>query len=361
VVLVLAPSRAIGETPREVRVVVAGDGVAALEAIVRERLGNAGASANVRRERSVDPYALMVPPPAEVGVLAHVWIDFSQKGRVVMLLLDASVERGLLRYVSRAAGDEVAREEIGHVLQTAVEALMAGERIGLTREQLGLPPPPAPPPVSVHPDPPKPVVRILPAPDPQSAPELHRAGPEPRERWWIRSGIDYEVGTFAEVAPVVHGPGVALETLRGRDGAPWMWGLRLSGQWRLPVDAHAQTFVVRLQGWAVRAQATFTYALGRDWAVLSALGGGFDLTRVLPRATTRADSTLAPPDTALFPTMRGAVGFAHTGPVRLSLWLACDVGLGGVHYEYLSRDHVRARLFDPYPVRPGLTFEVGTP
>jgi hypothetical protein len=319
----LATFRAVGAEPARVIVVMGGGDTARLEKVVNERLRNAGAHAEIRTSPSVDPRALRMVPTPEPGVLAHVWIDFSQRDEAFVLILDAKVERGLGRSISRASGDEVAREEVGHVVQTAVEELMAGEPIGRPREELGL---------EGRPTDPRP--KPTPRPIPRDAPSSPT--PPSGAHWRVRSTVGYEISAFTSAAPVIQGPRGSFEIVGHSASSPLIWGLRASAQWRFPVEAHVSPFVVRLAGGALRAEGLVEYALGGAWSFGAALGGGVDVIRVLPHSAIESEAMIAPPTTVVAPMGRASIGLTKSGRFRWALWFVCDFDVSAVHYDYFT-------------------------
>src|SRR5436189_68309 len=102
------------------------------------------------RVASASLLAVVVVVFVVVVAFARVWIDARDPARTTLYLADGAWERVLVRTVATPqALDEVAREEIGHIVQDAVAALRAGLHIGFTtrdeaRASLRLAPLPAP-------------------------------------------------------------------------------------------------------------------------------------------------------------------------------------------------------------------------
>lgn len=100
------------------------------------------------RVDAIDPRTVVYAPEDPAPALARVWIERG-RDRVTIFLADATWERILVRHVPAIELDEAAREQVAQIVRAAVEALLEGARIGMTREEareaLDLPPPPPPP------------------------------------------------------------------------------------------------------------------------------------------------------------------------------------------------------------------------
>jgi hypothetical protein len=335
----------------DVVVVVAGGGQDLLS-VVAERVADAGGNPRITHADAIDFVAALTPPTTATvtPALAHVWLDFSDPERVTVLLLDQRFERGLVRYASRARGDEIAREEVGLMLEVAVRALRGGARIGLAREELlekaGVAHTPAP-----APSPPEPKL-------PKNAPPV-----EASPVWRPRLAATYAVDAFASTgAPVTHGPGLVFDVARPVVGGGVEIGGRLAAQARLPVDVRATPFTFGVEYWSLRVQASMGVALGpaRRFWFQAATGAGLDIVHVVPESSTDRAGSLAASSDAVFPVARLGVGVAYRSVVRIAFWLTLDVDLKSVEYTYTAGTTPVA-LFAPFPARPGVTFELGTP
>jgi hypothetical protein len=68
-------------------------------------------------------------------LLARVWIDLSDANFAGIFIASAASGRFIVRFLPLTAGyDEVARESVAHVIESAVDALLAGADIGVSRE-----------------------------------------------------------------------------------------------------------------------------------------------------------------------------------------------------------------------------------
>lgn len=112
----------------------------ALEAVVTDLLGELGVPVCVGPRRRVARRAIVNPRPAAATRLARVWIH-RVGGIAEVWIVDGPWERVLTRRVElrRRRFDAVAREEIGQIVYSAAEALLAGLRIGVARQEVELP------------------------------------------------------------------------------------------------------------------------------------------------------------------------------------------------------------------------------
>jgi hypothetical protein len=311
-------------------VVVAPQTDPALDAVVRERVAAAGASLELEHAPVVAPLEALASAKLPAA-LAHVWIDFT-KSPAVLVLLDAKLERGLLRRASRARGDEIAREEIGHVLETAIEGLLAGMTIGIDREDLlGRPP----------------------SKKTTSEAAIARSTPmplEPASPWHVRSGGLYGIDAFG-AGTAIHGPGVTLDVLH-RIGL----GGRILAQARFPAQIAVSPITLRLESWAVRGGALGVLRFGA-WSLEALLGAGFDVEHVVPTAT--SSGGIARSSLRVSPLLRASIALAFGAP-RVALAFGLDVDLGNTAFESASGP-MRATLFSSNVARPGVVVEIGTP
>jgi hypothetical protein len=122
------------------------DAARATEAALAELLGRLGARLCVQPPARPASSAIIDAPPSPSPALARVWIDVIPT-RATVMLVDGPWERVLIRHVALpSAFDEVAREEVVHIVHSAIEALKAGRPIGSTLAA----PTPAPVPEPEH-------------------------------------------------------------------------------------------------------------------------------------------------------------------------------------------------------------------
>ena len=266
----------------------------------------------------------------------RVWLDFSDATRSTLYIHDLARDRVLVRKVDHADGmSEIAREELGHILQSSIEGLLAGAEIGLPRSEV-LPSAPR-----------QPVDRAAPA-------EPERGRPN----WQISA--HYEVELLSEEVLVTHGPLVAL-SLRGPMLGQEL-GIVVSAQYRQPLHATTNELGARLEGAALRALGTIDLGLSTDVGLRLGLGGGADLVEVRPEAQGEDSLELAEPKLVAVGVGRAVVGLEFRLSRSAALWtqFVCDIDPTATRYVFArsSGEHV---VLYPFPVRPSLSLGLGFP
>ncbi|MFO0571916.1 MAG: hypothetical protein U0263_40200 [Polyangiaceae bacterium] len=125
-----------------------------MEHALAEPLGRLAVNVRSSRADAVDPKSVIDPSADRSDAFVRVWVDVSASDHVTLYFVDAAWERILVRHVPTPnALDEVEREEIAQIVRSAVEALLGGAKLGITRDEARaelLPKPshesPAPPP-----------------------------------------------------------------------------------------------------------------------------------------------------------------------------------------------------------------------
>jgi hypothetical protein len=327
----------------EIRVASAdADEVRQLEAVLRDVLRNRPIEASVSSTPLFQPAEVLSarPDSGSREVLGRTWIDLSAIPAPVIYFVDPRWQRVLVRRLPESAGRsrELAREAIGQVVLGAVEALLAGEPIGVPVDQaaaLVSPPPPA--------------VEALPSPASGS------------RRLRLDAGLMYEAQLYSEAVTLVQGPAIGVGAGMQPGESALILGLRLSLQARLPFGTESGPVGLRLHGGAVRLLATAEHPLGGKLAIRYLAGGGLDLSRVQARGG--ADAVwLAPEKYLLVPVVRAAAELrAHLSRMfALSFLLLADLDTSATRFvvEGGAEDVV---LLRPFTVRPGIGLAVTTP
>ena len=258
--------------------------------------------------------------------LAHVYVDL-REAPLLVYIADQGHERVLIRRVVLPASfDEAAREEVGAIVASAIDALCAGGTIGIVRAQAQLDPPPAPvAPPSLPPPPTDPPPVIV------------------ARRW---SG-----GLLARYRAMAWAPARMQHTLelggvlRRRVGlvdpqlALWVGGITPTAVTRAPGAA-------RLAGASVRAELGAVTLLSPRWSQLVAAGGGVDLLRGA------GERPIVVPMVQASLGLRAAIGRGVF--VELQAHVAVDL------VDTRVLDSVSGRvLLDPWRVRPGISLTFG--
>lgn len=294
---------------------------ARLEAVAREVLQPLDVQLEVRRVPRVDVADLRRVSPE--AYFARVWIALSA-GSARLYLEHGESDRLLVRDVPGDPNNpELVREELGHILQAAVEGLKAGEEVGEPRQTA--------------------LAQVAPEP-PAAAPreEPKAAAPEPKRRSPWRIGARYEARWLGDGARFEDGPGVQL-ALSGRLGA------ELGGYYRRPLRVAREPVGARLETISLRVLVTF-----EPWPWLAVGAGlGADLVRVTPLSAAEPSVELADAQWLKLAlgrvqgTLRRRVGRY----LELQLSAGVDVDASGVRYVF-QRPAGDVTVLNPSPFRP---------
>jgi hypothetical protein len=260
------------------------------------------------------------------GVAA--WIDWSPPGEVRLYFRDAGIDRFFIRSLPLGSGvDEIAKEEIAHVVSNAVRALSQGRGETLTRSEARQ---------ALHLQPP-----VEEEPAPQPAP--------------LRFSISALAGAqvFAASPPVVGRATLSFALSRGprwkRDkGAFGAWldlGYQMPGRYRgSAVGADVQ---------AAGARAGVLWEIERSVLLRIGLGAGADRFDYRPQGDSD-HVTLAAASSFAVPVLTFWLGM----DLRLLDWLALtsrisvDAALAKVHFDLHDSSGGTTRVLAPYPVLP---------
>ncbi|MBK7582979.1 MAG: hypothetical protein IPI67_22635 [Myxococcales bacterium] len=344
VLLAFLPARA--DERGAVELVLGGpsERVQPVEVSLSELLGRLPVAVRITRSSAIEPRSV-VEPGGEAGAAAiRVWVDLSGSSLATLYFTDAAWERILIRRVALTRElDEVEREEIAQIVRSAVEALLGGAKIGISRdaaraELLRQPvespevrPPAREVPVELSPPPPAP--------------------PHADSEWNLSPGAFYEAQVYR--TSLWQGPGLSLD-LATRSALAF--GGVLSLQYRAPIVIEGEALGARLSAAALRALGEVALQTGSA-RLGAAVGPGLDLTYVEP---VRAADRGSPGDASFdaVPVLRLRLGAAWLLPsVELGL-------LGGVDADWVQVRHVAVRdggeytVFSAPRVRPFLALAV---
>jgi hypothetical protein len=323
------------------------DEAAKLEAVAGELLERLAMRVELRRVARIDVREIRQPLRREPAYFARVWIAFSKTGKARLYLEHSARDRVLLRDVTDDSHNpELVREELGHILQTAVDGLKAGEEIGEPRgealkqvdaEEAAAAPreqPTAAPPAKARPEP-----------------------PAPRQRSW-RFGPRYELvwlgdGYFED------GPGAVFGA--ALPASP-RFGLELSGFFRRPIKIDATPVGARLQSLAVDALLSFEAWRGARARLRLAAGVEADFVRVSPFAASGQDVQLANSHWLKLALGRLTLTYAHDigNFMAVEVTAGAELDPGGTRYVFQRRAGT-ADVLSPWPARPLLSLGATVP
>jgi hypothetical protein len=323
------------------------DEAAKLEAVARELLERLAMRVELRRVARIDVREIRQPLRREPAYFARVWIAFSKTGKARLYLEHSARDRVLLRDVTDDAHNpELVREELGHILQAAVDGLKAGEEIGEPRGE---------------------ALKQVDAEEAATTPRAGPAGaaqakappppPQPR-RHALRFGPRYELvwlgdGYFEDGPGAVFG--AALPTVP-------RFGLELSGWFRRPIKVDSTPVGARLQSLAVDALLTFEAWRGARARIRLAAGAEADFVRVSPFAATGQAVQLAESHWLKLALGRLAVTYAHDVGhfMDVEVTLGAELDPAGTRYVFQRRAGT-ANVLSPWPVRPLLSLGATVP
>ena len=240
---------------------------------------------SLRTVDAIDPFSIVNPASAPAPALARVFIDAKRGDLALLYLVDAPWQRVLVRRVPLAHGlDEVAREELAHIVESSVQAMAAGGQIGITRAEastdLGVPivrnEPTVTPEVGVGAKPVANAAQPLP-PDVAKLPDQARALSRPR-KLELRVGAGWGFASWTPDLPV-HGPELRLDLSAGRRLS---WGGALSAQYRLRRELRAEPAGVASEGLGLRLLARMRYRSEPRLGFVAEAGGGLDYEHFEP-------------------------------------------------------------------------------
>lgn len=335
------------EVARRVEVSVAGDRetTAALESGLLELSERQGLELDWSTRSAVHPKDVLRVEARDAALLARIWLDVRSSDRAVLYIADTTHDRFLLRVVPLEAGyDEVARESLGNIVESAIDALLAGAEFGVSREALE---------AQVEQE----LAATEPAPSPERPAESPRETPsspliEPRanESPWLPSGfVGYRVEFAKRTELLRHGPELGVIVWQRVNTLGAFVGV--SGGYRMPSVWTGEGVELELQG----AGGRLAFGLGSrrqasSWRV--GVVAGLEATRVETRVS---DSTLSArdPDWQRAPV----VGAFASGELRVYRSWGLLLGAGaeydpmGHHFDVL-RGGRTAPVFEPWLLRP---------
>lgn len=326
---------------RSVEVVLLGGGkdTGSLVDTVRELLGRLGLVVNVHAVNADDDAAKVLRGAS----VARIIVDLRGTDETV-LTVDGREGGPARRKVRRDPSPPVAREELAHAIQSAIEAqlLIDGDR-------------PPPPPV-VPPPPPVATVEsegpIAVTFPPPPAPHDTKPPPPTHASWGLDVTPLGGAGLFAsEVPPVaVFGGEIGFASRRGL-GPSGSIGVRAN----LPFEAESNS--VSAHGSVIALRALGGIEIVRaSWIVLGAVGGvGMDVISVDPRSRTLPPNVLGSSSTRVDPILSLAVrvSFPIVSSVALTAMLGGDVDLTARRYV-VDVGGTQDVALSPWRVRPTL-------
>jgi hypothetical protein len=270
------------------------------------------------------------------AAVARAWIDLREPGQVTLYLTGDHQDRVLVRQVPLVRNlDEVAREEIAHIVEAAVDELLLGGQIGVEKKH-----------------------------DQDLPPTVKLPPPLPEPPLRLDIGFGYAAqGWHLERAPL-HGPAgfVSLAKTTG----PWRPGAWLSAEVRFPVTVKQDDNPVQMtlnQG-AVRLLFTADRSLSSRWIVRGGIGGGFDWINVVLPSPSESSNIEFLGGTRVVPMLRALAlaRYAFAAKSEIFFGLAGDLDVGRTHYLTETSPGQTREFLYPLWLRPmaliGITADV---
>ena len=301
----------------------------ALAQVIRELLEPLAVDVQIAAAARIEQNRVASAPDNASGEAAIAFVDALEPGRSTLYLVDPKRDRVYVRSVRRSRhGEELAREELGHILETAVEGLLVGETIGVPRRTAF----------------------------PTEAPK-----PTPRPPAWqpsLELGLLYEAEYLSHQVLLTHGPLLAggLGLNRGR----WRVGLLGTAQYRQPLHAESAFVSARLEAAALRLTATVATEVTTALELRAGLGAGTDIVSVEPQSRDAVRAEAEEPSVLSYGVFRALVGVDFRVSPRISLlaWIAADIDPSDTRYVFSTR-RGEETVLNPATVRPAALLGLG--
>lgn len=317
---------------------------AELEAVARELLGRLELRVELRRVERLDTGELRRPSQA---YFARVWIAIAAGGKARLYLEHSARDRLLLRDVNGdAQNPELLREELGHILQTALEGLKAGEEIGAPRKE-----------ALAEVEPPQRAPATAPAAA-RNATTPKAVTPTPRARP-LRFGPRYEVIFLGDHGLFEDGPGAVLGLLV--PGSQRL-GVELMATYHRPLHVEQGAIGARLQSWVLGAGLSYETWRAERSSLRLGVAVSADLVKVTPFSSRSDDVEIASSDWRRLALGRVTTTYSYRAVsfMTLELGLGVELDPSGTRYV-LETTSGEQDVLAPWPVRPLLTLGVGVP
>jgi hypothetical protein len=324
--------------PRHVEIkMVARQEDRSLVAVLSELLDRLQVTTTYATVPDLETEEMWTPHPNSPAAVARAWIDLREPKVVTLYLTGDQQDRVLIRQVPLPSNlDEVAREEIAHIVEAAVDELLRGGQIGMEKKHT----PDLPPRVQLPPPLPEPPMRL-------------------------DIGFGYAAQQWANDYAPLHGP-AGFVSLAKKSG-PWRPGAWLSAELRFPETVDKNPVSMQLNQGAFRLLFVADRSLSNRWVARGGIGGGFDWVHVNPTPTLNANAQLNSGTRAIAMLRALALArYSFASKSELFFGFAVDVDVRDTHYvtQTVNPDQTRTTtaVLDPWWIRPmaliGITADV---
>jgi hypothetical protein len=377
----LAPVASAQDVRPSIEVVAAGD-VATTRAMaerIRALERRFPVSVSWRERDAIDARDVLAPRSAEASTLARVWLDLTSPERALLFIANDANDRFLVRIVPTEDGyGELTQESLATIVDTAIDALLAGGQIGVDRSAAERTI------ASVEPQPPSAEPELVRGNDSASGNDSaarndSAAGNDSAVRNHSQRGVHSARRDVLRSSFVLRYHGEVLDERGSMRHAPEL-ALSLSGffdpSFDLLVFVAAQYWAphtlgeidrnVALQGGGARAALGATGRVGELFVWQAAIGGGVDVLWVEPHVAPETGLMPAAPFALVSPMLT----FFASAALRPAPWLeiaagaGADADLAGNHFD-VQIAGARDPVISPWPVRPfvfvglGVLFDLG--
>jgi hypothetical protein len=315
----------------------------ALEAVARELLARLEMQIEVRRVPRIDLAELRRPLGPRARYFARVWITLSPAGSAQLYLEHGASDRILVREVAGdASNPELAREELGHILQTAVDGLKAGEEVGAPRS-----------------DALKGVLTedsAVARTEPVAESRAKLAEPAAESSTPLRFSARYELSWLADGPRFEDGPGLIFAL----DALPI--GFELGAFYRRPLNVNGTLVGVRLQTLSARALVTLQAWRDERSSIRLGAGVGADVVQVSPLGKPGQNAELSQDTWLKLAVARLQASYARRAFsfLQFELTAGLDVDVNDTRYVF-QQGSDELRVLDPWPVRPFISLGAAVP
>jgi hypothetical protein len=308
----LCPQVAVADAqPRAVEVIATGEksATAAVETLVRELLQRLPVVIRWVNAPEIDLRDVLSRRTADPGLAARVWVDLSDAAGARLFVANAASDHFLVRLVPAGDGHrEVEQEAVAQIIGSAVDAILAGGEIGVTRE------------VAVR--------QIATSPIPSTKPPS------------LQNDIAGGLGAFVGVRALGPGPAISVDPgLMASVGASRRWPLQpllsLELHYDAPLDWPGNAVAVRIEGAGGSFQAGVRAPLGSRVSVQATAGLGADALHAEPHASSASDFAARGPFwlAATVAPVRVECQIIVAPRVSLAASVGFDINLRGIEFN----------------------------
>jgi len=309
----------------------AGSGV---REVIAELLAREGFAVSWSERDSFRPQDFLERAGEDSLAALEVWIDLSSSFEAHLYFHDFQADRFFIRSLPLGQGiDEIAKEEIGHVVASAVLSLSQEDGQALTRSEARAALQVQPAQVSDSPVPP--------------------ASSRPLRFEIVVAGGAQALAREIPMAGVLAISGAVTRGPRwGREGG--RLGVWLDLGYQIPASYQGTAVGVALQSIWLRAGGHWEIERRRRAVFRLGLGGGFDRVDFQPRGDA-AMVELAPRGAFFVPVacFWGGVDIRLSEHLALATRAFADIALMDVHYELRNSGGASKRVLVPFSFRPG--------